>query len=174
MYAAELDCYGAESGWTRLRRFPQVARCARGRTINAATKGRVHFSLLSVALVPGWVFELQNEDRRAAQVSWLETVHPARRTKVGHTNYILPKASSRFSTPSVKQLVRRQLRNAANRFFLLKVGIKYIGRWVSFREQRSRGNQPPPSDDRGFVSWSCVVFAGYGGVTGTLLCSAWT
>lgn len=63
------------------------------------------------------MFELHNEDRRTAEVSWSKTVHPARRTKVGHTNYILPKATSRFSTPSVKQLVRRQLRNAATDWF---------------------------------------------------------
>ena len=50
-----------------------------------------------------------------------------------------------------------------------KVVFKYIGRSIRFREQRSRRNQPPPSDDRGFVSWSSQATEGYGGETGMLL-----
>ena len=61
--------------------------------------------------------------------------------------------------------------NTAHNFDIegTKVGARYIGRSIRFREQRSRRNQPPPSDDRGFVRWSCVALAGHGGVTGTLL-----
>ena len=50
-----------------------------------------------------------------------------------------------------------------------KVVFRYIDRSIRFREQRSGRNQPPPSDDRGFVSWSYVATHGYGGVTGMLL-----
>ena len=49
---------------------------------------------------------------------------------------------------------------------LTKVEARYIGRWIYFRVQRSGRNQPPLSDDRGFVSWSCVAPEGHGGVTG--------
>ena len=55
---------------------------------------------------------------------------------------------------------------------LAKVGIRYIDRRVCFREQRSGRNQPPPSNDRGFVNWNCKALAEYSGVTGTLLGSA--
>ena len=50
-----------------------------------------------------------------------------------------------------------------------KVVFKYIGRSIRFREQRSSRNQPSPSDDREFVSWSFLATKGYGGVTGMLL-----
>ena len=50
-----------------------------------------------------------------------------------------------------------------------KVVFIYIGRSIRFREQRARRNQPSPSDDRGFFSWSSLATEGYGGVTGILL-----
>ena len=78
-------------------------------------------------------------------------------------------ASQFIINSRMTMLLGTVLQCSKNFMLNLKVGARYIGRSIRFREQRSRRNQPPPSDDRGFVSWSCVALAGHGGVTGTLL-----